>query len=343
MLRTLILALLLAICAIPFARSATPQGPSFDCAKAASPVEHAICADPRLSAADIDLSQNYSLALAAAGPYHDDLIAFERAWLKRRGPECGLTPSGPAAPPDIADRTKCLLGLITDRAQSLTSPWFGFLSGRFDGLNNDPPLTLWLLNEAFLEMPFAPKAAEHVFTLIDAAPAYLGHLMTARLFDAPSGANTKLQQTLAAKLLDVSQGQYMLPTTYDGTILGLTSYMGLGSRGLVFPCKLLEQFPDLAAAAGGQFGSSRDNLLPGFDCSDYEYPYPHIADKLDEAAAPYDGGVFGRCGGTLRFFTFANDRMYQLISRVTPRVLLQPGIQPGAKYHRFPDNIPLES
>ena len=354
MLRALIHGLLLAIGIIPLASAAKPQGPSFDCAKAANPVEHAICGNPSLSASDLALSQHYNAALAVAGRYRDDLVAFERAWLKRRGPECGLTLSGPVQQPDISDRTHCLLDLITRRAKSLEPPYYGYGAQDTRVPRGKPPLTLWLLNEAFAEMPFAPQAAERVFVSIVSVPAHLGHLMTARLFDPPSAANTKLQQALARQLSEESKGDRYLPVpipeAYDGSISGLVSYMQFAGVGLSFPCKLFARFPDLIRATGAEFGSSADNFVPLAVCSDYEYPYPHSAAVLSASAAPYDGGAFGRCTGTVRYTDFAQDRMYELISRTSPKTLLQPGIDPrrfwpatGVVFPAVPRNIPLES
>ncbi len=58
---------------------------SFDCAKAATPSELAICASPALSALDSELGAAYALRLAAAPEVRD----LERAWLKVRNVGCG--------------------------------------------------------------------------------------------------------------------------------------------------------------------------------------------------------------------------------------------------------------
>ena len=58
---------------------------SFDCAKAASPSELAICANPTLSALDSQLGAAYALRIAAAPEVRD----LERAWLKVRNVGCG--------------------------------------------------------------------------------------------------------------------------------------------------------------------------------------------------------------------------------------------------------------
>src|SRR5260221_6155173 len=66
--------------------------PSFDCAKAASPAEQAICAEPDLAGADATLADLYRQAMAAR---RGDPAAAgaprrgQRAWLARRAPNLG--------------------------------------------------------------------------------------------------------------------------------------------------------------------------------------------------------------------------------------------------------------
>jgi uncharacterized protein YecT (DUF1311 family) len=64
---------------------AVPVSPSFDCARAASLVEHAICASPTLSHLDSQLAVTYRAKLAASAP--DAVVAITRAqreWVKVR-------------------------------------------------------------------------------------------------------------------------------------------------------------------------------------------------------------------------------------------------------------------
>jgi uncharacterized protein len=55
----------------------------FDCAKAALPVEHAICASPELSARDADLAAAYAVALGVVKD-PPKLRTQQRAWLSKR-------------------------------------------------------------------------------------------------------------------------------------------------------------------------------------------------------------------------------------------------------------------
>lgn len=61
--------------------------PSFDCAKAESPAEQAVCAEERLAALDRELARLYELALNgpnATAERSNDLKAFQRGWVKGR-------------------------------------------------------------------------------------------------------------------------------------------------------------------------------------------------------------------------------------------------------------------
>ncbi|WP_406645884.1 MliC family protein [Aliisedimentitalea scapharcae] len=63
------------------------QGPSFDCSKADSTAEDAVCASETLSALDRELTRVYSLAVKGPNMTDDrvhDLRAFQRGWVKGR-------------------------------------------------------------------------------------------------------------------------------------------------------------------------------------------------------------------------------------------------------------------
>src|SRR5215469_86009 len=56
--------------------------PSFDCAKAATPQERAICADPKLAALDSDLAKAYAAARALLSDTGKrEVQEDQRAWL----------------------------------------------------------------------------------------------------------------------------------------------------------------------------------------------------------------------------------------------------------------------
>ncbi len=77
--------LLLAATSLPAAAA------SFDCAKAASPIERAICADPKLSAADGALGEAFAKARARLSPAGQQaLTQDQRAWLRYRDDYCRI-------------------------------------------------------------------------------------------------------------------------------------------------------------------------------------------------------------------------------------------------------------
>jgi uncharacterized protein YecT (DUF1311 family) len=85
---------------------------SFDCAKAATPVERAVCADAALARLDREVAQAYAARLEAADPAGKPAIrAAQRAWLGRRDAACK----------DQADAAlgACLTGLYRARAAEL--------------------------------------------------------------------------------------------------------------------------------------------------------------------------------------------------------------------------------
>jgi len=82
--------------------------PSFDCAKAASVAEKAICADNELSALDTALAAAFTSAVQTEATTRSE----QRAWLKGRDTKCG-------APAAEAERKACLRALITQRIEDL--------------------------------------------------------------------------------------------------------------------------------------------------------------------------------------------------------------------------------
>jgi uncharacterized protein len=85
-----------ALFAIPVAIEGAAS-PSFDCARAGTASEHAICASPTLSTLDRALADAYRAARAGAGADMRDRIRAEQiAWLRDRD-ACGADPACLAA------------------------------------------------------------------------------------------------------------------------------------------------------------------------------------------------------------------------------------------------------
>lgn len=67
--------------------------PSFDCKAAATPVEKAICADPKLADADREIADAYKTLQDLSGTADRERLRTEqRAWLAQRN-QCAAAPS----------------------------------------------------------------------------------------------------------------------------------------------------------------------------------------------------------------------------------------------------------
>ncbi|HEY4202337.1 MAG TPA: DUF3298 domain-containing protein [Devosiaceae bacterium] len=115
--------MMLAAAALP----ASAQAASFDCSKAATPFEKAICADPELSAQDQVLSVAYKTAVGGLSQAAaDQMLAGQRSWLKSNDLVCSdamLPGDKEAADPgaDVAqtERIACLKTAYQDRIKVL--------------------------------------------------------------------------------------------------------------------------------------------------------------------------------------------------------------------------------
>lgn len=109
-----------ALVLLPAFGAAPALAASFDCAKAASPFEHAICDDASLSAADERLAKTYQTAIGGLSPTALDAVRNDqRAWLDYARKACTLN-----AEPLISGRysergVSCLVDLFTSRARVL--------------------------------------------------------------------------------------------------------------------------------------------------------------------------------------------------------------------------------
>ena len=123
MIRTLIAALCLA--AAPALAQDGPKA-SFDCKKATTPVERAICDGLHTAELDRALDELYKAALAKAGAQRGAVETQQRQWLAQRNTACGR------AKPDAT----CIENLYKQRIVALARVARGaggrFISGRYD-------------------------------------------------------------------------------------------------------------------------------------------------------------------------------------------------------------------
>lgn len=96
--------------------------PSFDCAKASTPVEHAICASPSVAALDAEMAVSYAAALKQSGDA-EALRREQRDWAAQRGPTCGIMPGADDDVAEVSDEAlMCLTDLYQARFDQLTNP-----------------------------------------------------------------------------------------------------------------------------------------------------------------------------------------------------------------------------
>lgn len=110
------------------------QGPSFDCAEAATSAEEVVCAVPDLAGLDLRLAERYAAAVAAAGALDagarnalDVLRATQRGWIKGRD-ECWKA----------ADLVPCVRDAYLTREAELVGLWM---------LEEPTSVRFWICNE----------------------------------------------------------------------------------------------------------------------------------------------------------------------------------------------------
>lgn len=124
----------------------------FNCSKATTSVEKTLCADPRLSKLDDELTANYH---AAMGKTIDAsaLRASQRSWLKQRRDACTTR--------------DCLIGVYRDRLQQLER----IVAGRASAADLDGTYIRWLQGEPdanSAQIKLRPLGGGEVFATGDA-------------------------------------------------------------------------------------------------------------------------------------------------------------------------------
>lgn len=98
--------------AMPLLLAFIPPAAAFDCGKAQSPVEKAICADQKLKAVDDAMTAAYaSLRNSLTGPDRKALGASQSKWVKGREDGCGYQQG--------AELTSCILSQTDERRRLL--------------------------------------------------------------------------------------------------------------------------------------------------------------------------------------------------------------------------------
>jgi clan AA aspartic protease (TIGR02281 family) len=100
-------------------------GPSFDCAKAATPLTLLICSDAELSRADLAFNQAYWALYQQLGPGGQaQLKESDIAFIDQVQAQCGLPTSGPLTPDDGQSRN-----CVENAYQKMRAMWLSQLTG----------------------------------------------------------------------------------------------------------------------------------------------------------------------------------------------------------------------
>jgi uncharacterized protein YecT (DUF1311 family) len=239
------------------AAEAEVSGPSFDCAKASTPVEHAICADAALSAFDARLAALYAEALAKAVD-GDKLRDAQRDWSAKRAPACGILPGADDDVPDFsATQLACLADLYKLRLAELEEQ-----AGQSAAAKDKAHFLrgMWQLAEVIEAGDEALKGADQkgrIVRLDRHSLATLGGAGCARptLLDLAEAAHRPLAADDAALL---ARAASLSPATAEGIAafcLGrlFALYLPAGDGALLVaePGALYRLLPLVAAADGG--------------------------------------------------------------------------------------------
>ncbi len=101
------------------AAASTAGAASFDCARASTPFETAICTSPQLSAADETLAQAYATALGGLSADAAAVVTGgQKAWLDYAQRACS-DDAQPISTPYTDDQAQCLASTFSQRIQSL--------------------------------------------------------------------------------------------------------------------------------------------------------------------------------------------------------------------------------
>lgn len=272
---------------------ADEAGPSFDCAKASQPAEKAICADPRLGAADRLMAKLYPLAskTSAFGRGPSDEPKAQRAWLKDRdtcltGEKAGVNDcilnaynrrNGELAVTALASDPKTALDTLKTASPSLY-PLYEALSVSM----NLPAGDDWSVAGQEADRAKIAKLAEPFMSAFqtDDDRSYGRDILK------DAGINTAE---------DVAKSEKAFVTFLNVT----PAFASDGSESLTIPCAAILKRPALLNATASVFGSTLDNFVPSTDCVQSLPPLPKL-DELDARILK----TWPDCEGTIRFAAY---------------------------------------
>lgn len=269
------------------------EGPSFDCARAATAIERTICADPSLAADDALMARLYAAAkVSAFGSAPSNIAQSQRAWLKERK---GCERPVASVWPNVA---ACLRDSYAARLQELAVA----------ALFNQPELALATLRRVDAE---AAPLYEAIWRYASAPPGQEPHGQIAPLL-APFFAPDRPGASMLAGY-DLPGAEAALASDADfARFLKIVSVNVESSpTPHQLPCAAIVRRPALLDAMGPEFGATMDNFIIFPDCAETLPPMPALA-ALDRAIL----AGWPDCEGSIRFLFYRSHARDVTVARL---------------------------
>ena len=233
----------------PVALEPTPTnrvGPSFDCAKAATPLTLLICSDAELSRADLAFNQAYWALYQQLGPGGQaQLKESDVAFIDQVQAQCGLPTTGPLTPDDGQSRN-----CVENAYQKMRAMWLSQLTGPAREEADRVPEEHLKLQLDLQQLGLLPAGSPDGIYAQETRGAILawqnsrGRPITGFLNDADASALEQEVTTATAASSDVSTardiplqndgGVYVVPVRINGVIT-LDFIVDSGASDVVIP------------------------------------------------------------------------------------------------------------
>lgn len=274
--------------------------PSFDCKAASTPVEKAICADPKLADADREIADAYKALQDLSGTADRDRLRTEqRAWLTQRN-QCATAPSPGACLGPVLDARRTALSESMPKAVAA-------VSSVVDGIANDPAGA-------------AKRLAEIRGGLGKGWSAYL-----LRFGPSPDRAKADALLREAIAGIDDSYAREIAAGGDLATDEGFLTALRVVSDDveMAWPCSVMERRGAAAwKAMEPLYGSTRDNFGAHPACADDNALLASPAWKaVDDLFAPMLDAA-STLTGTIRFATYRQMGIDRMKSAVDPRLFV---------------------
>jgi uncharacterized protein YecT (DUF1311 family) len=271
---SLLAGVILAAIAISARAGATSPQASFDCAKAATPVEKSICSDPQLADADRTIADLYGKLLSGApADTVSSIKAEQRGWLKGRS-SC-----------EVYEQNQEVIDCLRKQMDSRT----GFLKDEARNLAFDMIVA---------SIPSDPKGAADKLRALGDDGRAAGWLAYLARFEPASGVTREEgDKAIDRAVASLQTGQEMLTDEDDphkdaGLIMLLRLLIQNNQDSIVVECPqsfLFKQHPELAYRAFGElYGSSMDSGAPYCSPRDGLFTQPAWKTISDAFSAPQE-------------------------------------------------------